>query len=340
MNNIKILSILILIILIVFGYKEYAKYANTADIKKTDAVQNKELKTVRVSIALGTSDIAYQFLLDLAAEKGFFEKNGLKVEKIISNSNPILAVKTGSADMSLNIMAGSLIDYLNDVDLRAIAIPYKLFDYSAISRFPKSEYKKIKIAGSTRLGGGMQVMNMIALSNIGIDYRSIEFVALGTPSAIRESFKQGRIDFMLSSNRDDERDAIKYDGVWSTKEISSGHPIYYAYVSTPEFIDKDTDLVRSFALSNYEALKYMDENKKDTIDFFIKKYGISAVDADEFYDHYLAGREGVTYIPTLESVRFVSEIIKNELKPTDPGRDLNGFVEKKFAEEAVNSSEK
>lgn len=158
-------------------------------------------------ISGGTIDIIWE----VAKEKDFFTKEGLKPEFVKFTSGPALgaAVSSGSVDVGMGAAAASfgliksggklvvLDDYAQRLNL-LIAVKKDKYPAAADAAFPDNvkALKGLKI-GVPALGAAGQQFVTVALRSAGVDPAEVTFIATGDVSTAQAALKQGRVDALV-----------------------------------------------------------------------------------------------------------------------------------------------
>ncbi len=135
----------------------------------------------------------------VASEKGFFEKNGLRVEIIRINSEPTTyqALISGSIDVAAGAPAGLVLANLQGVPVVSLgswdnSVPYTLATRENIDDLSKLKGKKI---GVNRLGGKSSLILRVMLEDAGLNpAKDVTLLQLGGSQERLAALMRGGID--------------------------------------------------------------------------------------------------------------------------------------------------
>jgi NitT/TauT family transport system substrate-binding protein len=138
-------------------------------------------------------------VMDLALEKGYFEKEGVEVELVRVEQTPsaLQALSAGEGEMA-NVSVDGLLLLVaqGSNDLKAVTSPNKSLPYVIAA---KDDVKTVAdLAGRSfgvgRVGSLDHSLSMKVLTSEGLDTDSMEVVAIGQPGVRAQALVAGQID--------------------------------------------------------------------------------------------------------------------------------------------------
>ncbi|HCP08688.1 MAG TPA: hypothetical protein DIT25_02745 [Candidatus Moranbacteria bacterium] len=293
----------------------------------------------------GKSDVRFIFskaieeveILDrIAEEKGFYEKNGVTVEKIIAEKGFNTILMAGEGDVLISTYTGSLNAFLNNGETRALADLFVPFNHQGVSRFSKGEESKITKVAIQDLAGDPSNVMKNALKNLGIDSGSVETVAVTSYSGRLAMLEKGEVDFIILHGADVMSEVAKKDNltIYESGEITRGLKSMRAITSSEKAINSNPQGIRSFVNAIYDTLEYMDNNPEELKSLLQEKYNYSAEQAENFYLGYASARKDVAFVPSAGFARGLAENLKAENK-INSDRNMEEYIYAGFAQEAV-----
>jgi NitT/TauT family transport system substrate-binding protein len=155
-------------------------------------------------------------VMDLAVTLGYFERENVDVELVRVQQTPlaVTALQAGEGEMA-NIGVDSLLQLVSSgqLDLRAVMSPSKSLAFMIVARDSIPDIASLSghSFGIGRVGSVDQSLSRQVLASEGVDYGSLEQVALGQPAARAQALAAGQIDATTMSL-----------GTWTTLPDQSG----------------------------------------------------------------------------------------------------------------------
>jgi len=299
------------------------------------------LKKIRVGL-YGAKDQAL-FSFDFAQKKDIYKKYGVEIEKIVSEINPPqVLLAAGEVDVIFSPISGSLSQFYNDADLKLIAVPYAEFNDYVLSHVSKDNIRSIKKVGSGKFGGTGQLTTILALKNLGINYKDVEFAYVPALALRLEMFKKGEFDFIVIDFGEVQKTDLDMTNTFILKpgEIPRDYKAYRGIITTDKVIKDNPEILDDFVSAIHESTEYFSDNREEAVSFIESEYNFSNDQAQEFYDNFKNAKEKATYVPDIANLQDMASIIKEEFKPTNPERDLREFIYDAFARTAISQDAK
>ena len=289
----------------------------------------------KVALIQNLDDV--NFVFNFADDKGFFAKNNLKVAGVVLDADSDSVMQTGDIDARIGDLSGTISAYLNNTEPRWIATPFRRFTGIAISRFSKDEASKIKKVAIIKFGTAAQTIVDATLRKIGVDPSMLEYVAAPSEAVREAMLESGQADFTLINSEKFLLDSGKIDKfqVYSSEELFGGTSFLRVITTTAKKVQEKPEQLQKFVTAFYQATKYMLANKDETLQYLENKEGLSKEDAAKFYNSFSQAVQDVQYVPDLNQISNLTESVQRILKPTNPSRDMQNFVESSFAQKAV-----
>lgn len=299
-----------------------------------------DIRPLKMIVVRDLGDVG--LIQEVAQKKGFFEKNGVRVEavvleKISDTRNVNTVLLSGEADMLMTGVAGELAVYLNGADVQWIAKTFTPFSFFAASRFDRANFDKIRTVGVIRFGGEPAMLTDAILRAMQIDPKNVKQVAIPTNMARAELLEKGEIDlaiinseqFMYETGMDQRYSML------SPEELFAGSDLYRGIITTSKVIERDPEAVRGFVMAIHQALEYLKANPEEAKQYMREAYGYSNEQAERAYERFAHAYDPANFIPDTGMLERIHGSIVTQFKPTDPGRSMSGFVDDTFARNAV-----
>lgn len=272
----------------------------------------------------------------VAEERGFFEKNGLKIEylRLGSVDKATTAVRDGTADLAITPPEGAISDFAAGGNLRIVAansvrLPMSLVVQPDIAGTKDLRGKRI---GTSSLTEGTAIYTQMMLQRDGLSYPGdYEFVLAGVHTARWAALQKGEIDCAPQPapwNFLAERDGFRLIG-----EVNDVIPeiVFAAIVGNAGWISQNRATVEKLIAALTEAHDFVNDPANDPITLPIYQR-ITTPD-----DPNLAGR-GLSYtrnmgmwpknleIPPAALAASIDIMIRaGLLKPEDRSRAIGVF---------------
>jgi len=298
----------------------------------------KPLTNVRV--AYFDSAASFNLLIEIARKRGYFQKNGIKIEKVVTNkaTTPLLIGK--QADVSIGPIASIMSSYLSNIDTRWLGTTSTYNPtFHAVSKYSKKKISSVKKVGLVTMAGADRILMDIALEKLGVDLNSVQYVVAPEEPARTAMLETGAIDIAFI-NLHLNRNRLKKKGfnIYKPRTLFSGYFTPDGIHSTKYALEQNPKGIKGFVKGIFLALRYTKTHPKATKAFLKsrwgKKYGITKAVAANFYAEIIASRKRTTYIPGGDTTRLYNSV-KKISKPKNPNRDQTDFVFKDYAKLAI-----
>ena len=203
----------------------------------------------------------------LAADKGFFQKRGLKVEFIRINSEPTTyqALIFGDIQATSGAPVGLVLSQLQNVDLVAVASWLNIVPYTIATREKITDLKQLKgkKVGINRIGGRSSLIFRVMLEDAGLDFnKDVTILQLGG--------SQERLAALISGGID----AGPVEATLEPKIQSLGLNLYRAkrapFLTSPTVIKRSylqthRPVMKRFMEAFVEGMQHIRQNKEDSV---------------------------------------------------------------------------
>ncbi len=237
----------------------------------------------------------HNLYLQVAYERGLFEKYGIKVSKFLQLRGGPLATQAlvaNEADITAtdaeSVMQAALAGY----PIRAISAPAARLSYIVSVRKNINSFKDLqnKSFGISRAGALSQYILFPTLDKAGVPRNSLQWLPVGGSKERMLALLAGRVDGGLLY-LDDALQAEKDPNAKSLARVADLAPDYphELIVVRKEMIDQNPDAVVGIAAAIIEACRYIVTHKDDTLKIF-QKYSPESDPkiAEEAYDMLVA----------------------------------------------------
>jgi len=341
MSNNKIRSILAVIVTLAIGsylYNLYGKSGEEMASFKSMAIERKsQPKKIKIAYIKDTqdSDLVLNFIQD---KKIFYSKYNLDVEQIIADKGSTNILLAGQSDLLFSGPTSALSAYYNDNDPILIANAIQKFNTFGVSRFPKEQSGLIRKAIIPEFGKEIHLIAINALKNIGADPTKVELISLPSSSGRIEMLQRNEADFTVISSEQNLVDSgiIESSYIYEPEEIFKDTPSYSSIITTKKVLEQKPQELKSFVFALYEGLEYMSDNPEEVLSYIKDRYKLSDERSRKLLDRFIKMRKNDGYVPTADQLKDVVDFVKKEIKPSEPGRDIGGFIYSDFAKEAVD----
>ena len=272
----------------------------------------------------------------VAIEKGYFKDNGIDVDVILTSgaNNVVAAVLSNDVEIGFCGPEATIYVY-NEGEkdyVKTFAGLTKRDGQFIVSRVKNDNFKVSDLIGKEVLGGrvgGMPLLNFEnALRNNDIKISDVNINTTVDFASLSGAFIGGTGDYVnLFEPNATTLEKLGYGYVVASIGELSGEMPYTAFNARKSFIEKNEDVVKNFAKSINEGLKFVKENDSETIaNVIIDQFPdtsindlISIVDRYKKADSWLS----TTFI-SKESFQNLEDIMieSNQLEEYVPYEDL------------------
>lgn len=265
-------------------------------------------ETLRVAVPLLPTPAFPQML---AADKGFFQKRGLKVEFIRINSEPTTyqALIFGDIQATSGAPVGLVLAQLQNVDLVAIASWLNIVPYTIATREKITDLKQLKgkKVGINRIGGRSSLIFRVMLEDAGLDFnKDVTLLQLGG--------SQERLAALISGGID----AGPVEATLEPKIQSLGLHLYRAkrspFLTSPTVIKRSylqthRPMMKRFMEGFVEAMQHIRQNKEDSVRTLARVLGTNDKQTlDHAYDDIVTSMD-TSLMPSQDAVRNLLKMV-------------------------------
>jgi NitT/TauT family transport system substrate-binding protein len=265
-------------------------------------------ETIRIAVPLLPTPAFPQML---AADKGLFQKRGLKVEFIRINSEPTTyqALVFGDIQATSGAPVGLVLSQLQGIDIVSLGSWLNIVPYTVATREKITDLKQLKgkKIGVNRLGGRSSLIFRVMLEDAGLDpFRDVTLLQLGG--------SQERLAALLSGGID----AGPVEATLEPKILALGLNLYRA--KRAPFVTGTTVIKRSYLNANRPALKrfmeaflesmqHIRRNKEDAVRTLAKILSTSDKQIlDHAYEDIVSTMEP-TLVPSYEAINNLLKMV-------------------------------
>ena len=323
-NKLFLLISLTLVIVLVLSFGCKTKTATEGEKQ-----ENNELR-----VAYSSNGYDYSFIVDLAEKKGFFKENGVKIKKVRTIKDTVALVMGGQADVMIQILASSVSAYLNNQDLVWIANTANYPTFNVVSRVPKEKIATAKSFAVARVGGSAHLVLYAALASAGVDPAKIKFISAAEDPPKVALLEKGQVDLAhLRSNTIRKLPKNKYYVIPAEKLFASTLAPR-GIVTKKSFLKTKSKQIQGFVKAIYQALQLIRSDRKQALAFLKSEYKLSGKGASDVYNGWVKATDDLNFTPNKEMLLDTLPAIKKIAKPSNANKDLSGYIDTKFAEEA------
>ncbi|MEH7392031.1 ABC transporter substrate-binding protein [Bacillus sp. JJ1503] len=242
----------------------------------TDGKGEKKIDEIDISVTHYPTGL-YAVPYDVGMEKGFFEEEGIKINKIIGSSGGGTTVRNVlSGDLPFGDVSASAVfqSYLAGAPLKIVSGGVQsVGDVVYVTR-KDSDIKKIEdIVGKTwaftNPGSVTETTSQLVFDAAGIDPKSLKLVASGGVSEGLTLLKAGEVDTSLllepaySVQKDDWNELLR---------VSDLVPHYQqsVIITSPQVIKENPDLVKRFLTAYQKSVEWTYANPEEAGKIFAK----------------------------------------------------------------------
>jgi NitT/TauT family transport system substrate-binding protein len=245
------------------------------------------------------SQTSVTWINDVAKDEGFYAKENLEVEHIVTNPLQIVsAVISDSAEIGWANATQFVTASEKGTDLVAFGLsnfrpPYKLISVPSVKTVKDLKGKHIALSSETDVYNYV-VRDIVRKGGLDPD-KDIQWI-IGTNSAARlAAISTGNIDAGLFSPPADSR-LLKqgYNELAFTPDFFPNLTLSVE-VARRSWLEKNEDAVRRYQRANAAAAKYMldPKNRNRVVEILMKHTASSKADAEDAYDYFSKSGEWV-----------------------------------------------
>jgi len=297
-------------------------------------VARAEMPTLKVGLpSLSMFTIMYH----VAQDKGFFEKEGVKVEvnHFESGSINMKALLARAVDIS-DVETGAVLGAVgNGADLRVIGsqsqnLHFALYAKKGINNLKEMYGHRFGISG---IGGLPHLVILALLDGQKLDSSKLQFVTVGGTGARLRALAGGKIDATLGSfSPKIEREPSLHRLLIVSHEL----PLYMAQglVVYADTLKNKRDAIERFMRGIVKATRWAYANKADMLAVAGKHVPLKGDDLSQVYDFYVKARvwaiNGEVDINRLKYMQALGLKTKTQSKSVDLDKLVNTDVYKKL----------
>ena len=221
----------------------------------------------------------------IAKDRRFFEKNGLDVELVQMRSDLQVAGLT-SGDLDFVAGVGSAIQgIVNGLPLKVVGVLYQGSPFSLLSRpaltTPRElEGKKVAVS---RIGSESHKAAVLMIEKSGADAKKVTFLQTGSTTVSMIALQQASVDAAVLSPPFTGEMVIKGFRVIQRSrgllEVPSN-----GLVTSRERLQRQPQKVASTLKAMVESLRWIRQDRNETVDYIRKGFGVQQRVAEEAYE--------------------------------------------------------
>lgn len=262
-----------------------------------------------------------------AAEKGFWQQNGLEAEWVPFASTALMHKATAGGTLQLGMdsvfghipaQARSLPSLIIANVHAAIASGLYVASGSKLREAKELEGTKISV---TSLGGTGHAMAQLMVKAAGI--KNVKYVAIGTIPGQMAALKAGILDVVSGFHftwlplmaRGELRMVVDLD------DYLKGEWVSHAAFARKEFVASSPEVLRRWLKAVGQALDFISKNKEWTVQAMVREQGMPLAAAEEMYKLFRFTPDGKLSQKAVENVvQFLVEfglVPKEQMPPAD-----------------------
>lgn len=300
----------------------------------TPIVETKPVESVKV-ITINLPDV--QFLVNIAKDKWFFEKNQVAPEFMSVQKWADKFLVGNQVDLKVGSMSNLVNIYLNGQDPVVLGVLNRPSTAYVFSRFPKDKLQNAKKVAVDMFWNDGQYSTLAFLKNQWLDAKKLEIIAVPDDNAKIEMLRSGKLDLAFLSSFKNEDNYAKEFTIFPFygNDGLPGYNFNRAIITNKSALETKREALLKFTKSIYEALDYIQNNKEDSLAYAKEKFSFNDADATMFYDRFIKSIDASWYTLDTKTLEWVKNIVVEEQKIKDASRDLAGFTDTEFTKEAT-----
>lgn len=253
-------------------------------------VSRAQTPTVKVGLA---STSMFTIIWHVAEDKGFFEKEGVKVElnhfeSGSINMKALLGRAVDVSDVETGLILGA---FANGADIRVIGTQSQRLHFAL---YAKNDIKSLKdlygrTFGISGIGGLPHLVILALLERQGLDQTQLKMIAVGGTGARLTALAAGKIDATLG----EYSPKIEAEpNLHRLMIISQELPQYMAQgiIAWGDVLASKRDAIERMQRAMVKASRWAYDNKAGTIEVARKHLPSSAEELSKVYDFYVLAR--------------------------------------------------
>lgn len=248
-----------------------------------------ELKTIRFGM---TPKSFVESAQVIGAQKGFFERNGLKVDLVELTGDVIILRALVSGDLDIATI-GSLV-VINGIEkgaqIRAFVTPVPEQPHLLVALKEIKTWKELsgRTFAVSQLGAISHTFPRIILTGLGADPDKVNWLGIGGTGARQKALIAGKVEASLLHieralqlvNSDP-----RFHAIGSTADYLKGVPLVW-HAARTDWIAANKDTVQRFTKAILESVRYAYDNKPAMLKLGEELIGKDPVSVEQAYDTY------------------------------------------------------
>ncbi len=297
----------------------------------------------RLTVAYAAMN-AFVLPLWIAAEKGFFAREGLDGRLVFIRTSPVIVAAINSGEIQAGYTAGTaaLSAATRGLDLQIVANTRSKLTYQIVT---KPEIKsaadlKGKIFGVQAIGGTVWMGAMLGLEHLGLDPErdKIKVIAIGDQTVLAQALESRRIDATVLDP--DLAIPMSKKGFRTLSDLSQGNIALAGtgLVFRKSFVSEKRETVEKAVRAFIRAMGYLFDprNKAEVLEILLKKLGLpDRASAEGAYSFLLEAIDHKPY-PTISGLKNVQRLM-TRFYPEIARVKIGEIIEMSFVEKLDKS---
>ena len=252
---------------------------------------------VRVGVPLYPT-VSFPFFISNA--RGFFQKNGLKVEIIRINSEPTTyqALISGDIQATSGSPSGFVLTNLQDAGLVALGSWENIVSYSLVTRDKVTGLSQLrgKKVGVNRIGGKSSLILRVMLEDAGLDpFKDVTLLQLGSSQERMAALMKAGIDAApVDYSIEPTMKRMGFFLLQGKKTFFLNGPIVFKRA----YLESRRSTVKNFMKGLLEGTSYIMSNREGTLNVLSREMKIGDKETLEYiYDHMRSTADASLYPP-------------------------------------------